>query len=257
MRWRPAVTARRLNRHVVARLIVSLSVVDDAGEFLADVESIAETLVDRGVPLSLLVRPVGSDGPLPPRSRLAGWLRERRTAGDALVLHGYDHSRRPLGPQHRIRRAEFSALPSHEATLRLAAARWVMERAGLETAAFTPPGWRASAGTLTALSTRGFAVCADDAGVHLLAGPTTGLVRSRLLGFETGPRGPEAMCGRLLVAKAARAARRGGLVRIAVRPDDLRRPERRGAVLAAVDVVHGHGLTGATYESITTAALAA
>ena len=91
-----------------------------------------------------------------------------------LVLHGYDHSRRPLGPQHRIRRAEFSALPAHEATLRLAAARWVMERAGLDTASFTPPGWRASPGTLTALAARGFAVCADEGGVHLLAAPVAG-----------------------------------------------------------------------------------
>jgi hypothetical protein len=78
-----------------------------------------------------------------------------------------------------------------------------------------------------------------------------------LLGFETGPRGPEAMCGRLLIAKAAGKARRGGLVRIAVRHDDLRRPERRDAVLGAVDVALGHGATGATYESITTPALAA
>jgi uncharacterized protein len=239
---------------VVGRLIVSLPVADDA---LADVESFADALALRGVSLSLLVRPVGPEGPLAPRARLAGWLRERRSGGDVLVLHGYDHSRRPLGPQHRIRRAEFSALPAHEATLRLAAARWVMERAGLDTRSFTPPGWRASPGTLTALAARGFAVCADEGGVHLLAAPVSGPVRSRLLGFETGPRGPEAMCGRLLIAKAAGKARRGGLVRIAVRHDDLRRPERRDAVLGAVDVALGHGATGATYESITTPALAA
>jgi predicted deacetylase len=242
---------------VAARLIVSLPVAGDSGETLAEVESFADALAGRGVPLSLQVRPVSPQGPLAPTSHVAGWLRERRTGGDALVLHGYDHSRRPLGPQHRIRRAEFSALPPHEAALRLAAARWVMERAGLETGAFTPPGWRASAGTLTALSSRGFAVCADEAGVHLLQAPLSGPVRARLLGFETGPRGPEAMCARLLVAKAARTARRGGLVRIAVRRGDLFRPERRGAVLAAVDAALGHGATGATYGSITAVALAA
>lgn len=242
---------------MAARLIVSLPVEGDSFEVLANVESFADALADRGVPLSIQIRPVGPEGPLPPQSRLAGWLRERRTGGDALVLHGYDHSRRPLGSQHRIRRAEFSALPSHEAALRLAAARWVMERAGLETAAFTPPGWRASAGTLTALSVRGFAVCADEVGVHLLKPPVSAPVRARVLGYETGPRGPEAMCARLLVAKAARTARRGGLVRIAVGRDDLHRAERRGAALAAVDAALGHGATGTTYESTTSIALAA
>jgi hypothetical protein len=42
-----------------------------------------------------------------------------------------------------------------------------------------------------------------------------------------------------------------------VRHDDLRRSERRDAVLGAVDVALGHGATDATYESITTAALSA
>ena len=238
---------------MAARLIVSLT----ADEELAGLEPFADTLAARRVPLSLLVRPVGPEGPLAPRSRRAGWLRERQSGGDALVLHGYDHSRRPLGPQHRIRRAEFSALPAHEATLRLAAARWVTERAGLELVAFAPPDWRASVGTLTALAARGFAVCGDAVGVHLFTGPTPVLARARLLGFESGPRVPETMSAALLVARASRAGRRGGVVRIAVCGDDLRRPERRDAVLRAVDLVLGHGATGATYASIADVALAA
>jgi predicted deacetylase len=82
---------------VAARLIVSMTADDSA-----DVLSFADSVAERGVPLSLLVRPVGSDGPLAPTSRLVGWLRERQAGGDALVLHGYDHSRRPRGPQRRI-----------------------------------------------------------------------------------------------------------------------------------------------------------
>ena len=238
---------------MAARLIVSLAVDGD----VAALRPFVDDLADRRLPLSLLVRPVGPGGPLAPTSHCAGWLRERRVGGDALVLHGYDHSRRPLGPQHRIRRTEFSALPAHEAALRLAAARWVTERAGLVTTAFAPPGWRASAGSRTALTARGFAVCADEAGVHLLTGPVPRSVRARLLGFETGPPGPDALCARLLVAKAARVARRDGLVRIAVRGDDVARPERRAALLDAVDVVLAHGATGATYTSITDVALAA
>ena len=123
------------------------------------------------------------------------------------------------------------------------------ERAGLKTAAFAPPGWRASAGTMTALAAREFAVCALEAEVHLLAEHLPGLLRARGA-LSTPLCGPEAMCARLLMAKAARTARRGGLVRIAVRSDDPHRPERRDAVLAAVDLALGRGAAGATNASI-------
>ena len=69
---------------MAARLIVSLT----ADEDVAGLQPFADTLAARGVPLSLLVRPVGPEGPLAPRSRRAGWLRERHSGGDALVLHG-------------------------------------------------------------------------------------------------------------------------------------------------------------------------
>ena len=77
------------------------------------------------MPLSLLVQPLGPEGPLSPASRLVRWLRERPACDDALVLHGYDHSRRPLRSSAPDPRAEFSALPAHEAALRLAAAAWL------------------------------------------------------------------------------------------------------------------------------------
>ncbi len=240
---------------MAARLIVSLPVAEDGFGLHPGAETFAAALAERGLPLSLLVRPVGPAGPLAPGARVAGWLRERRSAGDELVLHGYDHSQRPLGPQTRIRRAEFSALPAHEAALRLAAARWVTDRAGLELTAFAPPAWRVSAGTLTALAARGFTTCADEAGVHLLGGPVPGAVRAPVL--ETGARTPEVLTTRLLVAKATRAARRGALVRIAVRGDDLRRPERRAALLGVVDFVLGSGASGATHGSATAVACAA
>jgi hypothetical protein len=53
------------------------------------------------------------------------------------------------------------------------------------------------------------------------------------------------------VADAGRAARRGGLVRVAVRGADLQRPERRHALLAAVDLVVATGAAGGTYASVT------
>ena len=100
-------------------------------------------------------------------------------------------------------------------------------------------------------------MCGDAVGVHVLTGSAPRLARARLLGFDTSPRVPETMCAALLVARASRTCRRGGVVRIAVCGDDLRRPERRDAVLRAVDLVLGHGSAGATYASITDVALAA
>ncbi len=88
-------------------------------------------------------------------------------------------------------------------------------------------------------------------------GPHPGLARARLLGFESGPRVPETMSAALLVARASLTGRRGGVVRIAVCGDDLRRPERRDAVLRGVDLELGPGATGATYASIADVALAA
>ena len=73
----------------------------------------------------------------------------------------------------------------------------------------------------------------------------------------SGPRVPETMSAALLVARSSRAGRRGGVVRIAVCGDDLRRAERLDAVLRAVVLVLGHGATGATYASIADVALAA
>ena len=75
------------------------------------------------------------------------------------------------------------------------------------------------------------------------------MVRARLFGLRGVPP-TDAWRARLLVAETARTARRGGLVRIAVRGDDLRRPERLHALLAAVDLVLGVGATGETYASV-------
>jgi uncharacterized protein len=140
-------------------------------------------------------------------------------------------------------------LPAHEAALRLAAARWVTDRAGLHATAFVPPGWHASAGTVTALTARGFDVCADESGVHLLSGSAPCLVRARLFRFRGVPP-TDAWRARVLVAETGRAARRGELVRLAARSDDLGRPERLHALLTAVDLVLGGGATSATYASV-------
>jgi predicted deacetylase len=236
-----------------SHLVVSLSgLTHDAPEALDRAVAFTGELQERGVGASQLFRPAG----VPAGSPLVRWIHERRAAGDALVLHGYDHTADPV-PQPRVgRRAEFAALPRHEAGLRLVAARRALTALGLRTDLFVPPRWLASPGTVEALREQGFAVLADENGVRLLQEPGT-VVRSRVLGFRaSGERHPvaddrraaEAWRCRLLAAEVARTVRRGGLVRINVRAKDLKRPPRRAAVLAAVDAALDLGATPATYQ---------
>lgn len=245
-----------------SHLVVSLSgLVPDAAEALDRAVAFTGELEARGVPVSQLLRPAG----VPVGSPLARWIHERRAAGDALVLHGYDHTAAPIALPRVGRRAEFAALPRHEAGLRLVAARRALTALGLRTDVFVPPRFIASPGTVDALREQGFGVLADEHGVRFLREPVDGLVRSRVLGFRvSGERRPvaddrraaEAWRCRVLIAEVTRTVRRGGMVRINVRAKDLKRPPRRAAVLAAVDAALGLGATPATHH-LTAAASAA
>ena len=242
---------------MTAHLIVSLSgLSDDAPASLDAAADFAARLDARGVPLSQLVRPRGPAGVPAPDSRLVRWLHERRAAGDAIVLHGYDHHRSPAGDRARLRgrRAEFAALPRHEAGLRLIAARRALTEFSLRTDVFVPPRWLASPGTVEALREQGFRVLADESGIRFLrlpAGrgpaPVPGAGLPRVRGARPGRRPRRGAC-RVLVAEVARTARRGGLVRINVRAKDLRHPPRRDAVLAAVDTALAGGAVPETYR---------
>lgn len=225
------------------RLLVSLSGITTAT--LDRAAALSAELVSRGVPLSLLVAPrvAGADQPGPVR----GWLADRLTAGDAFLLHGYDHA---PPPGRRRRRAEFATLPAHEAGLRLTAAGAALERLGLVADGFAPPRWLVSPGTLTALRAKGFRLCADAAGARDLR---TGTVyRGRIHGFGVAERAEPWRCLAQVMA-VARTARRGGLVRLAADTADLARPGPRQALLDAVDVVLGHGATGVVYPDLLTA----
>lgn len=233
---------------MAARLIVSLSgLSDDAA--LERGREFAAALDARAVPLTHLYRPASAP------DALAGWIRERRAAGDALALHGYDHTAKPLGSASALRRrAEFADLPRHEAGLRLTAARRALTASGLRTDVFVPPRWLASDGTVEALTQQGFRVLADENGVRdLVAGVVD---RARVLGFRvTGGSEQDRMAGeqwrlRLLGAEVGATARRGGLVRINVRAKDLKRPARLAAVLAAVDSALGLGAAPTTYHRV-------
>ncbi|MEU6645926.1 DUF2334 domain-containing protein [Saccharomonospora sp. NPDC046836] len=185
----------------------------------------------RGVPLSILFAPSAEAGsPL-----VADWVRARVRWGDAVLLHGYDQ---------RVR-AEFASLPAHEARLRLIAATAGMERSGVRTTAFAPPRWRVSQGTLEALRERGFSLCADLSCVRDLRDGT--VLRARVQGFGSQYQLTETVRCFTFVLGAARAARRGGLVRLGVDTRDLERPGRRQALLDAIDVALENDATGRTY----------
>lgn len=234
-------------------LAVSLSGLTDRPETLQRAVELAAALGERDVPLTHLVRPEGVP------DAVVAWVRGRSAAGDALALHGYDHAPDPTGA--RIgpgRRAEFAALPQHEAHLRLLAARRAMSALGLRTDTFVPPRWLASPGTVEALRDQGFAVCADEAAVRLLGRPDTELP-SRVVGFRASGevravaedrRAAEAWRARMLRAAAGRAARRDGIVRIAVRAKDLKRPVRVAAVLDAVDAALAADARPVTYREL-------
>jgi hypothetical protein len=252
----------RLDSTVAAALIVSLSGVADRD--LTGCAEFADQLDSRLVPASWLLPPRPRDGRHRPDGPMIAWLRRRVGVGpsdglgDALVQHGFDHTVDPIGrwatgSVARIgRRAEFSVLPSHEAALRLIAAARSLDELGLRTDVFAPPRWLASAGTVVALRGRGFRVCADGSGVRVLGATPAAdqVLRGRVLSLGvTPPETTEAWRHRVLVASAARTARRGGLVRIAARADELRRPTGRQALLDAIDAALATGARPTTYRA--------
>lgn len=204
---------------------------------------LSDELSRRRVPLSLLFAPRVSSS-----DDAADWVRRRQAAGDALLLHGFDHAAEPRNRGIALgRRAEFAALPAHEANLRLIAATAALEKVGLTASAFAPPRWLVSRGTLTALRHRGFLLCADLGGVRDLR---TGTVhKGRVQGFGSGERAETWWCYALVLG-AGRSARRGGLVRIAADATDLTRTGPRQALLDAVDIALHHGASPVTYPEV-------
>ncbi|HEV2783417.1 MAG TPA: DUF2334 domain-containing protein [Actinophytocola sp.] len=227
---------------MAARLVVSLSGV--SARMLDRCAELSAELTRRGVPLSLLFAPGFAE------PETVDWLRGRQSRGDALLLHGFNHAAEPRGRTIALgRKAEFAALPAHEANLRLTAAIAALERVGLVADGFAPPRWLVSPGTLIALRHKGFALCADVTGVRDLRRGT--VHRGRVQGFGRGDRTEPWWCYALVLG-AARQARKGGLVRLAADAMDLVRSGSRQALLDAVDIALHHGAGGVTYPEVIT-----
>ncbi|MEH3138354.1 DUF2334 domain-containing protein [Mycolicibacterium neoaurum] len=223
---------------MTAELIVSISGIRD--RTLGAADRFCEDLDNRGIPVSLLVAPRLKGGyRLEHDPRTVGWLAERRAAGDAIVLHGFDEA------ATKKRRSEFATLPAHEANLRLMGADRAMEHLGLRTRLFAAPGWTVSDGAVAALPRNGFRLLAGLTGVTDLVRRHT--ERNRVLGIGAGFLTEPWWC-RTLVLSAERTARRGGTVRLVVSARQLAEAGPRRAVFDAIDLAVGHGCRPDTYR---------
>jgi uncharacterized protein len=243
-------------------LLVSLSGLTDGDDAdHARAVAFAGELDRHGVPVTHLLQPRGPEGPLSAGSPLVHWVAGRVRAGDDVLLHGYDHTADPIGSWQSVprigRRTEFGALPEHEATLRITAARRVLTRIGLTTDGFAPPRWVASDGTLAALREHGFRLLADEVALRS-PDPTGPVLRARLLTFrstEQWPRAADRPAGenrraRALEQAAARTAGKGGTVRIALRAKDLRKQSRVDAALRGVRAAIDEGAVPSVHRGL-------
>lgn len=223
---------------MTGQLIVSISQISD--RTLADVASFCAELDTRGVPASLMVAPRLKGGYRLDRDvDTVEWVAQRRSGGDAVVLHGYDEA------ATKKRRGEFASLPAHEANLRLMGADRVLEHLGLRTRLFAAPGWTVSQGTVTVLPRNGFRLLADLNGITDLVRQTT--TRARVVGIGEGFLSEPWWC-RTVVLTAERTARREGTVRVAVAARHLRRPGPRQAMLDAIDLALLHRCVPTVYR---------
>ncbi|WP_280264491.1 polysaccharide deacetylase family protein [Nocardia wallacei] len=237
-----------------ARLVVSVHDVAPAtaGEterWCADADAFA-------IPVSLLVIPGPWRGTsLSEAPGYATFLSERRARGDELMVHGWDHRATAEGALRRravarlIARgaAEFATLDTASAESRLRRATAVMDELGLSTTGFTPPGWLTSPAAERALIRAGFSHTTDHFGVRDLRSGR----RVRGFALSQRPGGPgERTAAWLLRMQARRTAARGGFVRIALHPDDLRRPGLRDTALRAIDLALSAGARATTYAEV-------
>lgn len=241
-----------------AKLVVSVHDVapgsaEETARWCADADAL-------GIPLALLVIPGRWRGAaLADYPDYAAFLRRRRDRGDEIMLHGWEHRagpegspvRRAIGRAVARGAAEFAALDQTSAANRIRAGHDVLDRHGLSTRGFTPPGWLASPAAERALIDAGFTHTTTHFGVKDLR--TGHLHRGFAYSHRPGGGRSEQMGAELLAHGACRTAARGGLVRIALHPDDLHRPGLREITLRTIEAALVLGAQATTYAEIVAA----
>jgi predicted deacetylase len=170
------------------------------------------------------------------------WLNRLADAGACVAIHGLSHRMRGA-TRHPARwvwahgfargQGEFYLLSEEEASERIAAARGIFRRAGLERGptGFVPPAWLASEGARKAVRDAHF-------GFHELLGGIvhrgTGVHARRLIGFGSLT-GIEAAATALYGRWQAR--REAADVRLAIHPGDMNRAVTTRAIRRALELL--------------------
>ena len=155
----------------------------------------------------------------------------------------------PTLPEATIERTRLhAALDEAQAADRLQSAHRVLAEVGIDTAGFTPPGWLASPSAERALRRAGYRYTTSHLGVRDLRSGR--LHRGFALSHRPGGGLGERLGAAMVQSGAKRFAARGGLVRIALHPDDLHRPGLRDATLRAIESVLRAGGQATTYAGV-------
>jgi predicted deacetylase len=221
----------------MSALLVSIH--DVAPATLPAARSWLADLDERGVPATVLVVPGPWRRPtLADDAETVTWLRDAVVRNHEIALHGWDHgtgagrgAKRVVGRLVARGADEFLALDREQAAARLASGRRVLAEAGLDPGGFTPPGWLASRGTVQAAGELGLRYLTTQAAVIDLRKARRHVVPA----LSNRPGGWTEPLGAGMLAQVAPVLARRGGVRIALHPDDLRRPQTRVATLRAID----------------------
>jgi predicted deacetylase len=227
----------------------------ETGRWLADLDGL-------GVRAVLLVVPGPWRGPaLADAPEFGARLRRAAAAGHELALHGWSHAAQPGGGRARrwsgqvaARGAgEFWTLDAARAGARIELGLRALRLAGIEPRGFVPPGYLASPGTRAALAASGLRYWTSHFAVHdLRAGARRTVVAlSHRPAAGAGGRPLGERGGDYLIARSPDwFTRRGRPLRLALHPDDLRRPGLRDTTLGAIERALALGARATTYADL-------
>lgn len=188
-------------------------------------------------------------------------LRRAADAGHELALHGWCHTAQPGGARSRrwsgriaARGAgEFWTLDAAEARARIDRGVAALRLVGIEPEGFVPPGYLASPGTRQALAASGLRYWTSHFAVHDLGAGVrhTVVALSHRPATEADGRPFGERSGSYLIEHSPHwFTRRGRPLRLALHPDDLRRPGLRDTTLRAIGRALELGAHAMTYREL-------